>query len=528
MMGKAPHQEAGLRRFWRPQRHGRIGVGGAALAVVLLLFIGLQVSAGMAATAADVAIQSVGGQSVRDGRVARPVSGDVEVAGTATTAASGTPAVPALVADAGDSGFVATGETAVLNGIGFGGAAPYTFAWSASAGKLTDAASAMAKFVATDLAPGTYDVALKVTDRLGQTATDTVKMVVFAPQSSTVLDEDGIDQPPGAVAVGWVASFPFTVAAHTRRLTADLSFGEASSDYALRVVDPDGNQVAESNGAPGQAEKLDVADPKSGEWTAEVVKWTPYPDAAHLVVTAQASVADPRPVVSAGGPYAFPLGGVQQFAGSVSGGSAPVSVGWDLDGDGVFTDAAGAGPTVASSRAVPRSAGITASARSAPSTGPNGRAKPIQYATSNGSRAIESQPPRRGHTHRRTPTTTSAAQTTTKPTRSGTVVGMPTSTNGPLPYVGRPMNCQTEPYSAKRTVPIMPGMPKPRPRSSDSPPATLLSVPASPRVNRRRTPLASIGCPAVGPLSPAAARGCPTAVPASRSARPGRSSRRRS
>src|SRR6185369_14760322 len=49
--------------------------------------------------------------------------------------------------------------------------------------------------------------------------------------------------------------------------------------------------------------------------------------------------------VSTTGPYKFLTGAVQTLSGSVSGGTAPVTSGWDTDGDGVL-DKLGANATV--------------------------------------------------------------------------------------------------------------------------------------------------------------------------------------
>ncbi|MBW3614800.1 MAG: hypothetical protein KY439_05745, partial [Actinobacteria bacterium] len=106
-------------------RHRRtlLGVGVAVAAAMVLLPVG-------AASPATLSIDSVGGQTVKNDRVAKPLSGLVDVRGRASLGGSETADQAPLLADAGDSAFVAKGEKATLLGAGFGGTGTYTFAWS--------------------------------------------------------------------------------------------------------------------------------------------------------------------------------------------------------------------------------------------------------------------------------------------------------------------------------------------------------------------------------------------------------------
>ncbi len=87
-----------------------------------------------------------------------------------------------------------------------------------------------------------------------------------------------------------------------------------------------------------------MADPQAGSWTAVADKYATVADEVRAVETAERAPVDPRPSVQSGGPYSFVIGESQHLDGTVTGGTAPVDVGWDLDGDGVF-EAAGADVT---------------------------------------------------------------------------------------------------------------------------------------------------------------------------------------
>ncbi|MGH3434179.1 MAG: hypothetical protein ACRDQB_15220, partial [Thermocrispum sp.] len=192
---------------------------------------------GMAADAVPgVQIAEVGGQRVVDGQVPETVSGAVDVTGTANPAQPPNP--KPLVADAGDSAFVAVGDRAVLLGTGYGGSGRYEFAWSAEHGKLVDPQASSTELDTDGVEPGTYPVTVKVTDTAGNTATDTVKVVVYRAATLTLLDETKPDATPGTVASGETVDFTVDVPATQRELTVDMSFGEAANDYDLEVRDP--------------------------------------------------------------------------------------------------------------------------------------------------------------------------------------------------------------------------------------------------------------------------------------------------
>ena len=303
----------------------------AALAALVLAGTAFPASTG------SVTVATIGGQTVNNGSVSKPVSGNVAVTGTA--ALSGQEAAPAakpLVADAGDTPFAPVGQPATLLGAGYGGAEPYTFSWSASAGTLAGADAPTAQL--SNAPAGTHLATLTVRDANGQTATDTVKVIVYQPERRTLLDQTKSDPTPGVTGTGLKVEFPFDVPAATSIIDVKISWGLAVNDYDLRVLDPKGVQRAShGDGVPTTEENAGVPNPEPGTWTAVADKFGTVTDSVRAVVTGTvAPNGDPRPQVVSGGPYSFAIGAAQTLDGTVTGGAAPVTVAWDTDSDGVF------------------------------------------------------------------------------------------------------------------------------------------------------------------------------------------------
>ena len=312
-----------------------IGARAAALALITATIAATPSFAGTA----SITIDAVGGRKIASGEVKGTLSGQVLVQGAAipgNAAPAPDPAAKPLVADAGDSSFVASDGWATLLGAGYGGAEPYTFAWTTSAGTIDGANAPTAQLRPAGVAPGTYDVTLSVTDSAGATASDTTKVVVYPPLQSTLFDETRHDPTPGVLSVGapGTVNFEFAVPLNTASFHVHVSWANELNDYDLRVLDPDGNQIDDSaNGAP-EPEDVTIHAPVAGTWTAAVDKYATVPDDIHVTVVVEAAPsADPRPVVRSGGPYRFAIGATQSITGTVAG-TAPLTLGWDSDQDG--------------------------------------------------------------------------------------------------------------------------------------------------------------------------------------------------
>ena len=315
--------------------------------LLMAALISAALPSAIAASSAQVSIVEVDGQRVVDGRVPDAVTGDVTVSGAAMPGAAGPASAPApLVADAGDSGFIARGGKAVLLGSAYGGTAPYTWAWAAASGTILSPNAASTEFDSADLAVGTYQAALTVTDARGITATDTVKVVVAELSSATLLEQTRTDAAPGLLERDSPVVFPFSVPAGVESFDLTLSWTNTVNDYEIRVADPSGLIVGRSE-TTGHPEQTSVSLPAPGTWKVIAAKYLTVGDNLTAKVVARQLTGDPRPVVRAGGPYEFELGTPQLLTGTVSGGNGPVLVAWDLDGDGLFDD--GTGPSTTAS-----------------------------------------------------------------------------------------------------------------------------------------------------------------------------------
>ena len=301
----------------------------------------------VAAATPAISVATVNGQAVQDGSVKDPLTGNVDVRGSATLGTAGGGGEPnaPLVAEAGDSPFVAAGSPATLIGAGWGGQEPYSFAWSTSAGTISEGAdSATALVDTTGLAAGRYTANLKVTDAAGAVASDTVVIVVGRSGSTVLLDRTQSDTVPnvglGNPTLTTYVDMPFTVPAGISSLAVEVTWTNPVNDYDLHLVDPTGTERGYSgNGATNQIlqyESTGFASPVPGTWKLRHERYLTASDTIHAVVLGATQDADPRPVVSAGGPYRFAIGAGQNLDGSVTGGASPITTAWDLDADGRF------------------------------------------------------------------------------------------------------------------------------------------------------------------------------------------------
>jgi hypothetical protein len=176
-----------------------------------------------------------------------------------------------------------------------------------------------------------------VTDAAGSTASDTVRIAVYNPNGTVILDQSKNDATPGVLSVGiggqGFVEFPFTVAAGLQSMDVASSWTLPANDYDLRLVDPTGAGVAGPGLSAGAPETITIGDPKAGAWKAVLDKFTTVPDTVTVKITGM-SVNDPRPTVTTTGPYRFLTGATQRLEGTVTGGTPPLTVGWELDGDG--------------------------------------------------------------------------------------------------------------------------------------------------------------------------------------------------
>jgi hypothetical protein len=321
--------------------------GLAAAAAALFLLAGPTLAA-----TPSIAVTSVGGQAVSGGSVKNPLTGTVDVTGTSAGSGGAGAAGPGpLVADAGDSPFVASGAKATLLGAAWGGTRPYSFQWTSPVGAFVDGADGATALLNTaGVSAGTYTATFRVSDATGKTATDTVKLVVATAANQTLLDQTKSDPVPANVGLGSPTltnylDFTFQVPAGLSSLTATATWDIVANDYDMHVLDPSGMEVpggSSGNGATNQVFQLEQAGtafPTPGTWTVRMERYLTVTDSVHVTVTAKVLSSDPRPSVKAGGPYRFELDATQAFDGTVSGGTAPIAAAWDLNDDGIFEKA---------------------------------------------------------------------------------------------------------------------------------------------------------------------------------------------
>jgi hypothetical protein len=304
--------------------------------LLVLMFVVSPVSA----SEPRLAIDSVGGKQVVNGTIQGTLSGKVLVQGTALPAGvvQPPPQPKPLVADAGDSGFALAGERITLLGSGFGGKEPYRFAWASPVGALEGADAPTVQLITDGVAPGVYDIRLTVTDAAGAIASDSVKVRVASAQSIMLLDQTKAATTPGVLSGGapGVIEFPFVVPPFTTNMDVHIEWSLAINDFDLSVYNPSGTRVTgHGDSVPTTQENASVANPVAGTWKATADKFATVTDNVRAVVTATVA-ADPRPAVRAGGPYRFATGATQTLTGTITGGTAPFTVGWDTDLDGVL------------------------------------------------------------------------------------------------------------------------------------------------------------------------------------------------
>lgn len=341
------------------RRSGRLGRL-AVLPIALVLASGwlLQTTA----SAPSIAVSTIEGQPIVEGRTMRVRGDSVTVAGTS----EGGVVLAPLVVDAGDSSFVEAGAPARLIGsasVG-GNAEGLTFAWTFDGDdqRFADPTAFDTTFDTTGL-DGPVVLTFTVTDADGRTASDDVKLFVWSLVTTTVLDETAeadagvpeeyVDPSLSGAVDGANVEFSFAVPANARTLDVELSWTQydpttadviAVNDFDLYVDDPSDVEDDNDDGATAaRPERIAVLNPAAGDWTAISRAFLNSSDTLTIKAVTTAAPADPVPSIDAG-PFSFAVGAPQALTATVSGGTAPLEIEWDLDRDGVF-DAGGAAVT---------------------------------------------------------------------------------------------------------------------------------------------------------------------------------------
>ena len=214
----------------------------------------------------SISISSVGGQPVKGGSVREPLSGTVAVNGTSTASGGGSssPAQP-LVADAGDSGFVKFGQPAYLVGAGFGGAEPYTFAWSASAGRSGARTPRRPPSTRPAWRRARTRSACGSPMRPARPRRTRVKVRVYDPQPRVIHDETQADVGVGTGAIlgagGNEMRFTFDVPAGLTRFDAQATWTTIPNDYDMTIYDPAGVERGSDGDIPSEPEDVSVGSP---------------------------------------------------------------------------------------------------------------------------------------------------------------------------------------------------------------------------------------------------------------------------
>lgn len=333
------HRAASPRSALR-SRTVRRGARTAAAAAILVGTLPLNAPAGAAPSqtgGVSHEITAVNGQDGRSGVVADPIAEDLlTVDGIATV-------LDTLVAEAGSSTTTVLGADVELSGFGSRGTAPYTYSWTVdgSTDGIADPNQAEIRVDSAVVGLGVHTATLTVTDGDGNTASDDVRFVVQDLASTTLLEDATVSSDVCANGVP-EALYPydFAVPAGASNLVVNLDWATGvdqspAEDFDMEVTGPGASGSAASLDKP---EIVNIATPPPGDWTAEVACFTSA-GGNQLTLLATADVPTPAvdlPIVDGNGPYSFPAGAPQNLSATVAGGTAPVAVAWDLNGDLVF------------------------------------------------------------------------------------------------------------------------------------------------------------------------------------------------
>lgn len=271
-------------------------------------------------------------------------------------ALSSSPVGSSLVADAGDSAFLAEGTAHGLSGMAWGGTAPYRFSWSGPGGtaRFTDAESASTAFDTRGLTGGDYVLTLAVRDAAGRGARDTVKIRVFETKPRTIFEAS--DTPPLGVPDellfhpeagspdGQTKEYPFSLPAGLLRLELHLEWDTHYTDplglvgvydYDLYIDAPGEDHDEITSGATAaNPEKISIEKPPAGDYTAIVAGFANVAEEFRLTVgVVRAPGVSPLPAIDVAPVLRYATGAPQTLSAKAPKGG---TVSWDLNFDGVF------------------------------------------------------------------------------------------------------------------------------------------------------------------------------------------------
>ena len=189
-------------------------------------------------------------------------------------------------------------------------------------------------------------IGLRVTDSFGVTHTATTTLRIYDNSIIPVLDAT-----PNPAAYGQTVTFDASGSSQGHPSYAIVAY-EWDFDYDGTTFNAD--PTATNNQTPTHAYPL------FGQYTAalRLTDDNAVPNTVTATVLIDVSLGNQAPVADADGPYVIDFGADLQLDGSASidpdgsAGDSIVSYEWDLDGDGIFSDAAGATPLVPAIRMV--------------------------------------------------------------------------------------------------------------------------------------------------------------------------------
>ena len=311
--------------------------------VALVTAVGIGFLFPVSADSGAVALLRLNGQDVTDG------SADAVITDSTLLLEGAARTGPKALVDAGSSSAVRQGTPAQVLGVALRGQPPYRFAWSygGSADRFGSPADQGSSFDTTGL-EGPQTLTLTVTDTLGESASDDVKVFVQVPTDAVLLDvtaPTGVGVPDEHLAAsgtdGSDLHYSIDVPANSDSLDVSLEWANPANDFDVRLRDPSGAADRRTDAAGGSMpEVIRIDRPAAGRWTVEVDAYANVPDEVHLRALSSGVTPDPTPQLDANGPYRFIESESHDLNAAVSGGTAPLITTWDVDGDGA-SDSAG-------------------------------------------------------------------------------------------------------------------------------------------------------------------------------------------